>query len=509
MRRILPVLLASTALSCSDGGDPISIDDRTGVVQGIAYVDRNADGMFTSASDALAQGAVAALVLDATGDTAATAITAADGSFRMADVPIGRYRLVARRGALGDTVDVQAIVDPVFSLASNDTVVRDIRIGYPHVSTADLRGLPAGRRAVVEGIALNAWSTFGDSSVHVLDDEGSIRAVRVAQSGLQAGDSVRLLGTVASRDGQPVLTAVTPTIIRTGVGLPSADSVSTMTAASASAGVMDAGLARVAGPIVAAQTLPNGDMLIGVNDGSGLLEVLLDDQIPFVAAQFQPGALLRATGVLVPSGGTWQLKPRSSADASATYETVSVAEARALPVGKTVYIEGVALNARVTFGDNTVHVRDASDVIRTLGVPQTAILAGDSVRILGTVAMRNGQPVLTASAASVLLAGVGLPAIDSASTAIAASAEGGVRDADHVAVSGVISATANRGGGEVTLTISDGSGDLIVVLDPDVGFATGNYGVGDSVRVRGVLVPAADGTSWELKPRSTGEIAVN
>lgn len=510
MRRLLPVLLACFTLSCAEGDGPVTIDDRTGVVRGTAYVDLNADGSYAAATDALAQGVTAALLLDATGDTIASTTTAADGTFRMAAVPIGRYRLVAGRGALGDTIDVQPIDNPVFSLAQNDTVSREVRLGYPLVTTAALRLLTAGRRVIVEGVALNSWSSFGDSTVNVSDATGSLRAVRVAQSSVQAGDSVRMLGTVAARDGQPVLTSGSAVVILAGAGLSAPDSISTAQAAAAGDGTLDAALVKVAGPIVAAQTLSNGDIVIGVNDGSGLLEVVLDDAIPFSSGQFQPGALLQAVGLLVPQqGGAWQLKPRSTTDATATYETVPISEARSLDVGKTVYIQGIALNSRVTFGDNTVHLSDASGVIRTIGVPPVPVLAGDSIRILGTVAMRNGQPVLNASSAAVLLSGVGVPPIDSVTTAVAASAEGGVRDADQVAVSGVISQRDSRGNGEVVLTINDGSGDLIVVLDPDVGFATGSYTVGANVRVRGVLVPDADGARWELKPRTTSEIAVN
>jgi hypothetical protein len=293
------------------------------------------------------------------------------------------------------------------------------------------------------------------------------------------------------------------------VGIALTDSISTKQAATAAEGTMDAALARIAGPIVAAQTRANGDRMIGVNDGSGIVDVVLDRDIAFVASQFEPGALLQATGLLVPApGGAWQLKPRSVGDATATHETVTVAQARQLAAGKTVYIEGIALNGWVTFGDQTVHVRDGSDVIRTVGVPETAILPGDSIRILGTAGNRNGQPVLNASSAAVMLTGVGLPAIDSVTTAVAGSAQGGARDADQVAVSGVISGTSTRTNGEVALTVSDGSGVLVVVLDPAVGFATGNYTTGVSVRARGVLVPATDGTTWELKPRSTSEISL-
>lgn len=698
MRRFIPTLLAAVALSCTDGGGPIGLDG-TGEVRGVAYIDRDADGRLGQLTDASAAGVHAALLLESTGDTVARATTGPDGVFAMNRVPIGRYRLVATRGALGDSVAVLQIDSAVFSLAQDDTARREIRLGYPALSVAQVRVTPLGRRIVLDGVALNGWSTFGDSTVHVRDATGAIRAVRTPQSAVQAGDSIRvlgtvgvndghpviadaalrvltaavglpavdsvstaaaasalngtrsdghvriagaviqdtarvagnliigvddgsgrlevvldanvsfnagpyvpggtfagrgvlvpapggatwrlkprdrdeatisfptvpiadarmaeqgrriviegialngwttfgdstvhlmdasgfirgvrvlsnvaagdsirMLGTVSTRDGQPVLTTISPTLIRAAVGTGTPDSLSTSAAAEADGGSLDAAHARVGGTIVAAQTLPNGDRVLGVDDGSGRIDVVLDANVTFNVGPYEPGALLRASGVLVPTfSGDWQLKPRSASDVVATYPTVTIAEARALAVGKTVYVQGRALNGWITFADSTVHVTDASGALRVLRVPSTTLFAGDSIRVLGTVAIRNAQPVLIAGSAAVLQAGVGLPAIDSLSTAVAADADGGSRDADQVAVSGVITATTLNGAGDLVLTINDGSGRLDVVLDGDVGFPTAGYDVGDEVRARGVLVPVSAATSWELKPRSLTEVAI-
>jgi hypothetical protein len=697
MRKAITVLFAAAAVSCTDGGGGVGIDDRTGVVRGFGYIDRDADGQLNVLTDVPAPGIAAALLLDATGDTIAQATANADGTFTMRDVPIGRYRVVATRGALGDSVAVLEIDDAVFSLAQNDTVAPVVRLGYPPLTAAQVLALPAGRRVVLDGVALNGWSTFGDSTVHVRDATGAVRAVRSQQSNVQlgdsirvlgttgvnqgqpviadatlrvlsaavgleqpdsvstqaaadalggtavngqvriagaviqdtarvagdlivgvddgsgrlevvldasvsfnagpyvpgatfagrgvlvpapggaswrlkprvreeavisfptvtiaaaraleqgrriviqgialngwttfgdstvhiedatgymrgvrvlanvaAGDSIRMLGTVGTRAGQPVLTSVTPTLIRAGVGVSAADSMATDDAASAAGGSLDAAHVRIAGAIVAAQTLPNGDVVLGTDDGSGRIDVVLDDNVNFNPGPYEPGALLAATGVLVPTGtGTWQLKPRSASDVTATYPTVTVAEARALAVGKTVYVRGIALNGWITFADSTVHVADPSAAIRVLRVPPTTLFAGDSVRVLGTVTVRNGQPVLIGNAAAVLQASVGLPAHDSVTTAVAASADGNDRDADQVAVSGTISAIETDTAGDLVLTISDGAGNLRVVLDADVGFPTSGYDVGDTIRARGVLVPMPSGTTWELKPRSIGEL---
>jgi hypothetical protein len=381
-------------------------------------------------------------------------------------------------------------------------------ITFPSVTIAAARALEAGRRVVVEGIALNAWAAFADSTVHVRDATGAIRGVRV-QGNVAAGDSVRLLGTVALRDGQPVLTSVTASALLTGMPLPDPDSVSTALAASAQSGSRDAAQVRIGGSITGSQNLPGGDVILTVDDGTGSVEVLMDKDVSFNAGPYQPGALLRASGVLVPAGtGSWRLKPRTRDDANAFYPTVTVAEARALQPGQTAYVAGTALNGRDTFGDLTVHVQDASGAIRFTNVPASpSILTGYSVRILGTAGVVNGMPIMAASSIAQVSVG-SLPTPDSVSTQVAAAADGAARDAGQVAVSGTVTAAITVGS-DIILAISDGSGTLEVVLDAQVGFNSGAYQNGDSIRVRGVLVPKSTGTVWQLKPRALNEVGVN
>ena len=178
--------------------------------------------------------------------------------------------------------------------------------------------------------------------------------------------------------------------------------------------------------------------------------------------------------MLIPKGdGTWQLKPRTATDAVANHPTVTVAEARALPAGKTVAVRGIALNGWVTFGDASVHVKDATGSIRIVNLPTATIFAGDSVRIIGTVAIVNGQPVLVGVGSAILLAGVGVPAPPVVSTLVASTANTGALDAAQVEVTGTISVAAPDSVvvGDVLLTISDGTGNVVVRLDRDVGFA--------------------------------------
>src|SRR5690606_17638236 len=210
------------------------------------------------------------------------------------------------------------------------------------------------------------------------------------------------------------------------------------------------------------------------------------------------------TGVLVPvASGRWQLKPRFDLDLKLTFPTVTIAEARQLQAGQTVYIEATALNAVVAFSDGSVHLRDATGAIRTLNVPQTqSFTAGTRVRMLGTITFREGQPVLGSISEVAPGAFVGAPAAVDASVPAAANANGGALDADLVRV---VNATVTAVGDTIRVSGS-GGGTLGVVIDPNTGIATARFTVGARFDLTGVLVPGAGGAAWILKPRSPGDV---
>ena len=99
---------------------------------------------------------------------------------------------------------------------------------------------------------------------------------------------------------------------------------------------------------------------------------------------------MEVVGVLVPTGttGEWVLKPRGSADIDArglVWPRLDIEEAREQPLDTRLIVHGVALNGWGTFGDSTLHVRDATGAIRTVRTPQTPAATGDSVRVIGTI----------------------------------------------------------------------------------------------------------------------------
>jgi hypothetical protein len=506
MRKLITLSCALLIAACD--GPPGVIDlDRTGVLVGSAYVDRDADGRLSD-PDVPAFGLATALVREASGDTVARAAVRADGSFVMSNVPVGRYRLVARLGTLGDTLEVQKIDSATVSISASDTAEHTIRVGYPTLRSGALRQTPAGRRVIVEGIALNSWATFGDSTIHLHDSDGAIRAIRVQTSTVQAGDSIRILGVTGVTNGRQVLADARAHLLAGARGLPAVDSVSTQEAATAGSGARADGQVRIAGALIRDTTFVAGELVLGVDDGSGRVEVLLDRHISFDAGAWAPGGTFSGAGVLVAAtnGGGWQLKPRNRTEAVLTFPTTSIADARAAEQGRRIVIEGIALNAWSTFADSTVHIFDQTGVIRAVRVTGTNVLAGDSVRMLGTVSTRDQQPVLSNVTASLILRGVAVPVPDSVSTAIAASAAGGTRDAGQVRVRGTIVGTQDLPGGDRILNINDGSGLLRVLLDRDVNFGQGPFVPDVLLTATGLLVPTGTG-AWQLKPRFVNDVS--
>jgi hypothetical protein len=91
--------------------------------------------------------------------------------------------------------------------------------------------------------------------------------------------------------------------------------VSTATAATANAGLLDAGLVQITGAIVSDTATVAPDFRITASDGSGSLTIILDGNLTFFRGNFRVGRSINVKGVLVPDGsGSWTLKPRDPSD---------------------------------------------------------------------------------------------------------------------------------------------------------------------------------------------------
>src|SRR5687768_6217739 len=146
-------------------------------------------------------------------EPSARAVSTATGTFVADALPVGDYNVVVESGTVPDSVRlVRVSPDPAAfdttkaHISASDTTAVQIVLGHPTVSVAGARALPVGRRVFIEGVTLNAWTTYGDSTLHVADSTGVIRATRVAFVAVSSGQRVRVLGTTDVRDGQGTLT---------------------------------------------------------------------------------------------------------------------------------------------------------------------------------------------------------------------------------------------------------------------------------------------------------------
>ena len=198
------------------------------------------------------------------------------------------------------------------------------------------------------------------------------------------------------------------------------------------------------------------------------------------------------------------------------YPEVSIRQARALPFGKRAFIRGVVLAGVQSFRDTTSYVQDSSGQIRLTRVmlrTGAGNAPGDSVSVLGTASLRDGQPTLDLA----LISRFGSrppPTPFFVSTANAASANGGVLDAALVRVTGAIISDTATVAPDFRVTAGDGSGQLNIILDATLPFARTAFrptigGVpGRSINVTGVLVPNGQG-GWNLKPRDVSDVVFN
>jgi hypothetical protein len=312
------LLVGSVSVTaCSNAGENrVLAVSGAGFVGGVVYLDVDGNRQPGGPDNGLPNVRVR-LIVAGTRDTVAQASSDANGTFVFGSVPVGRYTVVVPpEAAFGDTISVVRIDTSAVTLSPGDTAQVQVAVSYPSATVREARALPLGTKVFVEGVALNTVTTFGDSTVSVEDTSGALRATDVRGPLVALGDSVRFLGTMTSRDGQPVLGGAQATVLlnnRTVV----AQTVTTAAAATADGGRLDAALVTVLNATVGADTATvDNDYVFTIDDGSGPLTVVLDQSVPISPAPYVPGVVLTdATGVLVPDGlGAWRLKPRTGTD---------------------------------------------------------------------------------------------------------------------------------------------------------------------------------------------------
>ena len=196
-----------------------------------------------------------------------------------------------------------------------------------------------------------------------------------------------------------------------------------------------------------------------------------------------------------------------------TFPELTTAEARERAPGTTVFVQGIALNSRGAFGDQSVHLQDASGALRTIGVQPPNVLAGDRVRLRGTLGVQDGQPVLLQVTPFNPQPG-GLPTPLLVSSAVAAHAGEGSLDANQVRVREAVIQSSS--GDEVLweVVLDDGTGPVRVEARlQNVGLnetqAAAAFEPGRTITVTGLLMPVPGTGSWRIRLRTGADLILN
>lgn len=317
---LLVVASLGAGLACSNAGEGLGISppgDRA--IVGQLFVDRDFNGVLNPADTLVAGLRVYLLVAGGQADTVAVDTTDANGAVGYNGLPLGRYTVsVDSVAALGDSLVTYLTPTSVQVTAGGAAPLFAIRLGFPSDDVPGVRGSAVGRRVVTSGTIVAGQQSFSDTSAYLRDPGGALRltGARVLVGNFVApGDSVRVLGTVALRAGQPVLDAAEIVLLRPGITAPAADTLTTAEAASALGGIRDADLVRIQAASVTDSATAGADYTVTIDDGTGPLVVVLDSVLTLPPTVIVPGDSVRANGVLVPSGtGSWRLKVRAGTD---------------------------------------------------------------------------------------------------------------------------------------------------------------------------------------------------
>ncbi|HET9132897.1 MAG TPA: hypothetical protein VFN90_01210 [Gemmatimonadales bacterium] len=324
MRRTIPLLaLATLAITaCENAGESLTYPALgTGEIAVGVILDRDAS-LSTTQGDTIVRGVRIALLPALGRDTLQIAVSDSQGVARFRDVPIGTYRIRIDREALGDTLPVVAGdtgTIRILALPDSAGAARSVRVGYQEVTLAEARTLPPGRRVVLRGTVLSALQFFRDSSTYLSGPGGSYLRVtgathRPGRTGNNLGDSVLVLGTSGTDNGQPVLRG--GLVLTLGQKLtPIPLAISIAQAITADGGRLDAALVEVPEATITDTVTVTPDFRVRVAAGTDTLMVLLDQLLTVQRNQFAPGRRFSGRGVLVPDGaGRWFLKPRPVAN---------------------------------------------------------------------------------------------------------------------------------------------------------------------------------------------------
>lgn len=317
--RALAFATAVMLLGCDNAGSALGLTaSPTGSASAQVYLDRDGSSG-ASPADTVYPGARLFLTLTGGGREIASARSDASGFVQIPGLVRGHYFVGIDPGSLGDSLLVDDISPPWVHVESDPSFqTATVRLSYPQLSIRAARAASLGRRVLIRGVTLAGVQSFRDTTSFVRDTSMAIRLTQVQFRGgafiNNPGDSVSVLGTVSSRAGQPTLDNAIITVF-TARPAPAPLPVTSVVAAGAQGGGLDAALVSVVAMTISEAAPSGNDYRLVASDGSGPLTIMVDGSFVGDPLVLSVGRLLTVRGVLVPDGsGKWHLRPRGPSD---------------------------------------------------------------------------------------------------------------------------------------------------------------------------------------------------
>jgi hypothetical protein len=478
-------------------GDDLEAEFRfaflPGTVSGVVFRDDNMSGDFEPAEDTPAAG-LPVVLLEGTGtagDTVATGVTDALGTFVFDGIRPGDYTIVITPFESIDIVGGNEI--PVTVGADGVAGNLILFTGDLVIPVADARDAQ-GSIVTVEGVVTYA-PDFSTSGVFFQDATGGMglfdsNLVDQAGRALAVGDSIRVTGTSGSFRSEVQISPVTAIEILATVSEPDPRPV---TAAAINAGTFAGELVTIDGTVVDVEVLSFGNQRVLLEDAvADTFAVFADSRTGVTEDAWEVGQTYAVTGVL----GTddrdalqERIEPRQPSDVVELGPVIDIADARTMP-GATVRVEGVvtwapSFDTRVIFfqdGTGGVSVFDSNLDDLAGAAPQM----GDRVRIRGVVGAFAGELQLGSLGSAAILGNEAVPA---PRLVTADEINAGMFQGELVTVEGAtVTAVENPSFDNQLVTLTDGNGDSFSVFGDDrTGVSLADWTVGEVYTVIGVL----------------------
>jgi DNA/RNA endonuclease YhcR with UshA esterase domain len=331
---------------------------------------------------------------------------------------------------------------------------------------------------------------------------------------LERGAFVQIRGTISAFRGEVQISPTDLTVLGT-VAMPSPVGAS---GAQIAAGEFQGMLVTVTGTIQSVDEVDTfGNQVVTLRDGAGTdLPIYVDSRSGVTAASWPAaGTLVRVSGVLGNDDRAGNTGPRIELRdindiAMVSAGITSMAEARSMPLGTVVTVEGV-ITWQLPWDARTYFFQDATGGLSTFHAGAPDLLIGDVVTVTGEVAAFRGELQL----GNISDIEVVTPGPAPTPRAVSASQiNGGLFQGELVEATGTLMEVLTLSFSNQRVTIRDGFGtDFTVFVDSRNGMLPGDWpAIGSMVRVTGVLGTddrdQDEGRGPRIENRSVDDVAV-